>query len=332
MADLAKLVSTYVVDRQLMAKLHYQPLDTVTFLAQGEYNRNFLLTTTTQEKLVFRINYGSQINVVQQARYEYEALQLLKPSQRTPEPLYLDDTRTFFEQDIMIETFLPGQPLNYQRDLQTAAEIFAAIHNLPVTPQAYQALKTETKLCTARLQEADELLQPVKTTDKLAPAEIQLLLALRQWCDTHNADAYFAQQPQCLVNTEVNANNFLITPTTGYLIDWEKPVISNSVQDLTQFMVETTTLFRTTTVLTPAEVTGFLTRYSQLTQQPMPQLRANIAHYMPFLLLRALSWCGMLVATYDQKPIQNVEILHKCQSFLQVDFAKPLLAKYGVIL
>jgi hypothetical protein len=53
---------------------------------------------------------------------------------------------------------------------------------------------------------------------------------------------------------------------------------------------------------------------------------------MPFLLLRALSWCGMLISTYDDKPIKNEEIYNRCQMYLKPEFALPLLQKYGVIL
>lgn len=328
----AEQVTTYLKQNHILETLGYDALDTVTFLAQGEYNRNFLITTQAQKRLVFRINYGSQINVVQQARYEYTALQYLAPSQRTPEPLFLDDGRQFFDHDIMIEAFLPGRPLIYHQDLPKAAAIFAVIHNLPVPEAAQTTLKTETALCQARVAEADTLLKAVVGASQLTTAQQQVLFDLRDWCATHNGDAYFASQRQCLVNTEVNANNFLITPDYGWLIDWEKPVISNPVQDLTQFMAETTTLWRTDERLDAAAVTSFLTTYGALTDTPVATLRQNIQIYMPFLLLRALSWCGMLVATYDQKPIQNEAILHKCQQFLQLDFAKPLLQKYGVTL
>lgn len=122
----------------------------------------------------------------------------------------------------------------------------------------------------------------------------------------------------------------MITDDFGYLIDWEKPVFSNAVQDLTQFMSKTTTLWRTEETLSDQQIDGFLTAYADLTGSSKQQLVDNISLYMPFLLLRALSWCGMLIATYDQKPIQNEEILHRCQKFLTFEFAKPVLEQYGV--
>lgn len=96
----------------------------------------------------------------------------------------------------------------------------------------------------------------------------------------------------------------MITDDYGYLIDWEKPVFSNPVQDLTQFLAKTTTLWRTEIELSDEEISRFISKYAQLTHQDPNQLQESVDCYMPFLLLRALSWCGMLVATYDQKPIK----------------------------
>ena len=323
-------IKAYLNQPARQKQLKITPVAAVHFLAQGEYNRNFLVTTATKQQLVFRINYGSQIDVALQARYEYHALQLLAASQRTPQPLYLDDTQETFDHDIMVEEFLPGRPLDYQTDLPTAAAIFSAIHQLPVEPKAYDYLKTEINLCSARIAEATQLLAPVLTSTALPAAQIKVLESLLYWCRQHNQDAYFAQQPTCLVNTEVNSHNFLITNHYGWLIDWEKPVISNAVQDLSQFLAETTTLWRGEVTLTSAQVTDFITRYAGLTAQDPAQIQANLKHYMPFLLLRALSWCAMLVATYAQKPIQNPAIFQRCQQYLATDFMLPLLAKYGV--
>ncbi|MFD1473001.1 aminoglycoside phosphotransferase family protein [Companilactobacillus mishanensis] len=323
-------ISDYLNDKQILESIGFADLKSVSFLAQGEYNRNYLIEDTSGEKLVFRINYGSQINVQKQARYEYDALKILEPSEHTPVAYYLDDSQQDFPMDILIEQYLPGRPLDYQRDLKMAAEIFASIHNLDMSQNDISKLKIEQSICSDRIKEAEQLLQPVANTDKLEPEEIKILFDLKNWCEKNNADEYFKSQPLCLVNTEVNSGNFLITDDYGWLIDWEKPVISSYVQDLSQFMVETTTLFRTTETLSKEQVDLFLNRYCNLTKKSIDEVKQSLKLYMPFMLLRALSWCGMLVATYDEKPIQNEDILHVSQSFLEPDFAIPLLKKYGV--
>ncbi|WP_125712972.1 aminoglycoside phosphotransferase family protein [Companilactobacillus kedongensis] len=330
--EILQKIQTYLDQNDILKKLDLADLKDISFLAQGEYNRNFLIVDTNDQKVIFRINYGSQINVKQQARYEYQALKILEPSRHTPEPLWLDDSESFFDHDILMEKFLPGEPLVYHRDLSRAAQIFASIHNLKLEDSAYDQLIVENSICSDRLHEAWELLKPIKENQKLAPESAKILTDLYDWCQSHNADDHFIGQKECLVNTEVNSNNFLITSDYGYLIDWEKPVISNAVQDLTQFMSDTTTLWRTDEKLSEEQITGFLTEYAALTKQPLDKIEENIRIYMPFLLLRALSWCGMLISTYDDKPIQNEEIYNRCQMYLKPDFALPLLQKYGVIL
>jgi hypothetical protein len=58
---------------------------TVTPLAQGEYNLNYLIASDSIQ-LVFRVNIGTQIVRDDQIVYEYRALELLKHSGVTPRP------------------------------------------------------------------------------------------------------------------------------------------------------------------------------------------------------------------------------------------------------
>ena len=58
-----------------------QVTETYTMLAQGEYNRNYTFThPITGQKLVLRINFGSQMHLKDQILYEYRALKLLENS------------------------------------------------------------------------------------------------------------------------------------------------------------------------------------------------------------------------------------------------------------
>ena len=74
---------------------------TVTPLAQGEYNLNYLITSDTT-RLVFRVNIGTPIDRDDQIVYEYRALDLLKQSGVTPRPHFVDDTRRFFDRGILV--------------------------------------------------------------------------------------------------------------------------------------------------------------------------------------------------------------------------------------
>ena len=59
-----------------------------TVLGQGEYNLNYVFThPATNQKLVLRINTGSQMHLHDQIAYEYAALEYLQSSGRTPKPV-----------------------------------------------------------------------------------------------------------------------------------------------------------------------------------------------------------------------------------------------------
>ncbi len=73
-----------MTQKQLGTTLKMKEPLTVSFLAQGEYNQNFLISDQQQRQAVFRVNYGTQINVSNQIKYEYEALCFLKNSGVTP--------------------------------------------------------------------------------------------------------------------------------------------------------------------------------------------------------------------------------------------------------
>lgn len=67
----------------------------VQFLAQGEYNQNYLVTTPHQ-KYVFCINITSQLGIDNQITYEYKALERIYCSGRTPKIYYVDDTKSIY--------------------------------------------------------------------------------------------------------------------------------------------------------------------------------------------------------------------------------------------
>ena len=79
---------------------------------------------------MFRVNIGTQINRTDQIVYEYRALELLKDSDVTPKPYFVDDDPIPFDRGILIMEFLPGETLDYNRDLNAAAGLFGNIHQI----------------------------------------------------------------------------------------------------------------------------------------------------------------------------------------------------------
>lgn len=305
----------------------------VQFLAQGEYNLNYLLRIETglpggAKAIVFRVNTSSQLNLSNQIRYEYQALELLKKSGVTPQPLYLDDTLKEINYGLLAMEYLPGEPLNYARDLILAAQTFARIHSLPVTPEETDFLIKVEGPFSVIAQEAESLLKPYfdcPAADRRVKSLLEKLFILSQI--KIQEEKYFAREPwRAVINTEVNSHNFIVQRErrTCHLIDWEKPIYGEPAQDLSMFLIPTTTLWKQDTILTPEQEELFIQTYLEalpLTPEGST-LRDRIESFKFFNLLRAISWCAMAWTEYTQpgRAIVNPDTFAKIKLFIDPDF------------
>ena len=153
---------------------------TVSTLARGEYNLNYLLIREDGFKLVFRVNMGTQIGREDQILYEYRSLELLKRSGVTPIPYHVDDTRAQIDQGILIMEFLPGVPLDYQQDLRQAARLFARIHQLKIPPEKNHLIREDAPLSLI-YRECESLLNRYIESDLADPGIRSYLTELREW-------------------------------------------------------------------------------------------------------------------------------------------------------
>ena len=71
---------------------------------------------------------------------------------------------------------------------------------------------------------------------------------------------------RCCINTELNSGNFLMNGAgkDNYLVDWEKPLYGDPVQDLGHFLAPTTTFWKTDVILTEEEMADFTRKYIRL--------------------------------------------------------------------
>jgi thiamine kinase-like enzyme len=113
----------------------------------------------------------------------------------------------------------------------------------------------------------------------------------------------FKNEKFCVVNTEVNSNNFIIYGDEGYLVDWEKAVLSYRYQDLGHFVVPTTTLWKSNYTFDRDSKIRFLKIYSdQLNyRESIDEIVMKTDILEKTILLRALSWCYMAYFEYTQQ-------------------------------
>ncbi|THB66629.1 MAG: aminoglycoside phosphotransferase family protein [Desulfovibrio sp.] len=298
----------------------------VSFLAAGEYNSNYLVRAGGRSH-VFRINHGSQLGLDNQIEYEFGVLKALENSGVTPRPYFYslptNDQALWAElgQGVLLMEYLPGGPLDYQRHMDHAARIFAAVHSQPtaeglvvqadpVGDIAKESMGLITRFPDHPLQEKGE---------RLLAFHEQIVEMGRQTRDL------FAAEELVVVNTEVNSHNFLIHesgpgPVQATLVDWEKAVVSHRYQDLGHFLVATTTRWKSDYVYSVEEKQSFLRKY--LDSSGLELSLEHVARCTEVLertiLLRALSWCYMAYYEYTQadRALQNQDTFAKITTYL----------------
>ena len=302
----------------------------VSPLAQGEYNLNYLISSDSLQ-LVFRVNIGTQINRDDQIVYEYKALELLKKSGVTPRPFFVDDTRKFLDNGILIMEYLPGQSMDYRRDLSDAAGLFATIHQIVVPEEKNHLIREEAPL-TLIYEECAGLLRQYFDSDLAQPEIRDYLMELIDWAEAARSQETFYQQDPwpCIVNTEVNSGNFIVNrqQETIHLVDWEMPRWGDPSQDLCHFCSPLTTLWKTSWRMTKEEKSRFLKTYSRhlrdrhLRDTLMDRVRLRD----PFVYLRGISWSAMGWVAYQTRfsGMKNPDTWAKLQQYMNLEFIRSL--------
>jgi aminoglycoside phosphotransferase (APT) family kinase protein len=295
-------------------------------LGQGEYNLNYLLIhPVTGQKLVLRINKGSQMHLDDQISYEYAALEALAPSGRTPKPICC-----WPEQGMLVMEWLPGRALDYNGDMAIAARILADIHCTPVPADC--SLLRPGHPAKAIYDECLEMVQHYFDWEEADPQVTGLLREL-----IHEIGNLPLEEPSdapvCMVNTELNSGNFLICEDgTGYLVDWEKPLLSEPAQDLGHFLAPTTTFWKTDVILTPEEVQQFAADYVEAVADRMDcsTLSKRLPLFFTVTCLRGVTWCAMAYREYCQpgRELRNEDTFQKLKAYLEPAFLQNLLDNY----
>ncbi len=321
----------YFNEKNLTKELNLKDNYIVSFLAQGEYNINYLIEDN-YNKYVFRVNTGSQLQLENQIIYEFNAIRRLETSGVTPKVYYVDDSKKIIPYGILIMEFLKGKPLEYNKDLLKAADIFSRIHSIPLNNMDEKNFIVEDRIFTDRIKEGKRLLKDFIVSPMVRKEHKDFFLKFLQWAeDNKYKEKYFIENRWHVINnTEVNSHNFIIDDEKSYLIDWEKPVISDPCQDLTQFLAETTTLWKSDYMLNREEKDCFLNLYNKNVQNGKGSISERVEMYTPYLYLRALSWCAYAWLEY-QKPnraIKNSDTLKKIEQYIDIHFMKKLLEKW----
>ena len=307
---------------------------TVSPLAGGEYNLNYLLQSAT-DQLIFRVNITSQIDRDDQILYEFKTLQLLQSSGVTPVPFFVDDSRSLIDRGISIMEYLPGSPLDYHLDLAGAAKTLSIIHQLKIDA-AQNHLIVEYQPLSLIFNECAGLLDTYFSSDLANPDIRNFLLEVISWAETARVqEQYFLDDPwYCIVNTEVNSANFIVNRAqqTTHLIDWEMPRWGDPSTDLCHFCSPLTTLWKTGFRFSPESLDFFILEYKKNIRSThlKDTLKERMQRKFPFVLLRGISWSAMAWVAYQTgyQGIRNEDTWYKIQQYMKLDFIRSLFQPF----
>ncbi len=305
-------------------------------LAQGEYNLNYLISSPQDGvKLVLRVNIGTQIDRSDQIFYEYRALELLTSSKVTPVPHYVDADPPHVERGILIMEFLPGESLDYRRDLTAAAGLFGVIHQVKVNERNNHLICEDAPL-TLIYNECEGLLKRYLDSDLAEPAIRDYLSEVIGWAAAERSgEKYFQQDPWfCIVNTEVNSGNFIVNRRRGtiHLVDWEMPRWGDPSQDLCHFCSPLTTLWKTDYRMYANDRKRFIAAYkaSVADRHLRDTLVERIRLREPFVFLRGIAWSAMGWVAYQTgyDGVQNPDTWKTLNRYMDLRFIRSLFDPY----
>ena len=309
---------------------------TVAPLAQGEYSMNFIVRQG-ETVWVLRVNTRSQIGLsnLEQINYEYKTLELLIPSGIAPIPYFLDDTFEILPYGVFGMTYLPGERLDYHRDLADAARVMARYHQLEI-PEAINHLIREQRPLSLTYERCARMLKVYFESDLADPTLASYLHDVQSWAnEARHQEQYFLDDPwNCIINTEVNNSNWIANREAGTLslVDWEKPFWGDPSQDLSHFRVPTTTLWKTDVLLSDDEETAMMKAYKDALADS--HLRDTIEDRTrlrdPFNCLRGVSWCAMAWVQYQRGDhlLKNQDTFRKLKMYTDPEFVRGLFDPY----
>ncbi|MCC3144363.1 aminoglycoside phosphotransferase family protein [Halanaerobium sp. Z-7514] len=327
--EMSRALAKYIKKKDFQRAIGITENAEIEFLAQGEYNLNYLLKDG-EDKFVIRLNLGSQMDLDDQIGYEFYALEQLAPSGVTPRPYYLDNSEEELPYGMLVMEYLPGRPLDYQRDLKKAAEVLAGVHEVEIAQNSI--LIEEKQPLNAIWDECDSLLDKYFKSELADPQVKEFLQKLKMDLkEKRKKEADIIELlPLSIVNTELNSANFLIDDKNdkAYLVDWEKPLITTPLQDLSIFMVPTTTLWKTNFIFNQGEKEEFLHHYLKARglDAYYQEISSALELFNKFSAMRGISWSAMAWVEYQEpgRLIKNEDTFKTMDSYLKIDFLEML--------
>lgn len=316
--------------------LRIQNMDSIEIrkMTTGAYNLNFQISVDNVE-FIFRVNIDQQSGLRKQIAYEYNALKFLDGYEIAPAVYHMDDTRAYFEFDILIEQYLEGPYLTLEKSqTSNVAELLVKLHSLNPAGMNFITWKDPLRDNYNFVKEDIAHYRTRKTAEKkiLSLAE-RILEEIR----LRISKSRLLFQADSLNHTDVVCDNFIKTSQGLRMIDWEKPRVDDVSYDLSCFLSRPAQLWCSAHVLSEEERDAFIKKYACLSGNNDEILRKKVHIREPMVSMHWILWgatklCDLredrttpeLLGAHEEKipryeKIARVENLEKLLSLLQND-------------
>ena len=252
-------------------------------LADGVYHANFTVTSGNRRSVV-RVVRQSQwgLGCSAQLEREFAVLEDLMQARVAPMPFALVQSGPI---PFIVESLVPGRYINHRSDLDACAVAIAAMHACAPTRSGRLFDRRAPK--TFLLHDSSKRLESCRR-NATNSYSIQLLeRALHSLAGVELPD-----RESVLIHTDLIQKNLLVDDTKCRILDWEGARLGCRAWDLAYFMSPVTLSWADPpATLSAHEQMCFLRAYNCDGSGSVDSLRNEIDTFMPFVLLRALSWC-----------------------------------------
>lgn len=208
----------------------------VSEMNRGGYNINYLATSETGDKFVYRLNLDNYLDVENQIQYEYNILKYLEPYNIAPKVFHTENSDQFG--NIMLEEFFEGDLASeFADDINTYKNIGALLSKLHSLdkPDGIDLLEYKNPLHN-QLEFINSKINFIKSGN-FNPDFInfieEFLPSVTSYVET-NADK-FPEEDTRIVHRDLVLENIMSTKDGFKLIDWQSAMIDDPSYDLAHF-------------------------------------------------------------------------------------------------
>jgi thiamine kinase-like enzyme len=278
-------------------------------MTPGSYNLNYHVRVD-QKDFIFRVNIDQQSGLSNQIEHEFSVLKFLEGHRIGPRGYHFDDSKKFFDFDILIEEYLEGPPMTLQKEnLSKVAELLVRLHALDPTGRPFTIWRDPMagiyELALGDLTGYEAAMSPDKKTISLAK---KVLAISENLLDKHR----HLFKADCLIHTDLCCENFIITADGPRLIDWEKPRVDDYTYDICCFLSEPVELYNSKKVLNSEDRRYFIDAYAGLSGKDPDHLMEMVRIREPLISLHWILWAAtMLVNLTDQRTSPELVQAHE---------------------